>query len=338
MPEISVIVPVYQTEAFLGRCVDSILGQTFADFELILVDDGSSDNCGAICDAYAAKDSRVVVIHQENSGLSAARNAGIDWAFAHSESRWIAFVDSDDWVHPQYLELLHTAAMKQNTAVAACAIQKTDAFGTFRPITAPKLDVKKPEDIYVYREGSCGGVFAVVYLYQKTLFQDVRYPIGKLWEDRATTYKLLFQTDRIATVEEELYFYFYNPDSITQAAWKLKNLDVLEALEENLVFFGDSAYQAIMEDTVKTYAVTIACQYGELQKSALAKQEKRKRGYELKKKLVCAYWKYRSMGIFSSEDVWILYMVFPKIMQVWTLCKSAVKKLRSKIKQFSGKE
>ena len=96
MPVISVIVPVYKVEKYIHRCIDSILGQTFTDFELILVDDGSPDNCGAICDEYAAKDSRVVVIHQENDGVSSARNAGIDWSFANSDSIWMAFVKIDN--------------------------------------------------------------------------------------------------------------------------------------------------------------------------------------------------------------------------------------------------
>ena len=107
MGRISVIVPVYKVENYLHRCVDSILGQSFADFELILVDDGSPDNCGSICDAYAVKDSRIRVIHQENGGLSAARNAGIDWVFAHSDSQWLTFIDSDDWIHGSFLQILH---------------------------------------------------------------------------------------------------------------------------------------------------------------------------------------------------------------------------------------
>ena len=97
-PKISVIVPVYNVQQYLHRCVDSILGQTFTDFELILVDDGSPDGCPAICDEYAVKDSRIHVIHQENAGLSAARNTGIDWVLATSDSQWISFVDSDDFI------------------------------------------------------------------------------------------------------------------------------------------------------------------------------------------------------------------------------------------------
>jgi len=125
MANISVIVPVYKVEAFLSRCVESILAQTYRDFELILVDDGSPDGCGVLCDGYARRDSRVHVIHQENGGLSAARNTGIDWVFANSVSRWIAFVDSDDWVHPDFLKVLYETAEK-----TACKLSVCDYFRT----------------------------------------------------------------------------------------------------------------------------------------------------------------------------------------------------------------
>ena len=126
MPKISVIVPVYNVEPYLHRCVDSILVQTHTDFELILVDDGSPDNCGVICDEYAQKDSRIHVIHQQNGGLSAARNAGIDWAFANSDSQWLSFIDSDDWVHPCFLEYLYRAVQETDAKVSACGIRKVE--------------------------------------------------------------------------------------------------------------------------------------------------------------------------------------------------------------------
>ena len=118
MADISIIVPVYKVEKYLHRCINSILKQTYQKFELILIDDGSPDNCGNICDEFAEKDQRIHVIHQENGGLSAARNSGIDWAFANSCSKWLTFIDSDDWVHPQYLEVLLYAATKFNVSVS----------------------------------------------------------------------------------------------------------------------------------------------------------------------------------------------------------------------------
>ena len=129
MPQISVIVPVYRVEAYLDRCVTSILNQTFRDLELILVDDGSPDNCGALCDAYGRADSRVRVIHQKNGGLSAARNAGIDWVFANSDSQWLTFIDSDDWVHPEMLRRL-----LDGSASAAMGRRRGRSQGSFRSL------------------------------------------------------------------------------------------------------------------------------------------------------------------------------------------------------------
>ena len=124
-PEISVIVPVYKVERYLNECIDSILAQTFTDFELILVDDGSPDNCPALCDAAAAKDSRIRVIHQKNRGLSGARNAGLDAA----EGEWIAFVDSDDMLLPQALEKAHSTAEKTGADVVLYGFAFTDENG-----------------------------------------------------------------------------------------------------------------------------------------------------------------------------------------------------------------
>ena len=126
MPEISVIVPVYKVENFIHRCVDSILCQSFHDFELILVDDGSPDSCGEICEDYAAKDSRIHVIHQKNGGLSAARNTGIDWVLANSSSHWISFVDCDDWVHPDFLKGLYSSAEQTLCKISACGFYRTE--------------------------------------------------------------------------------------------------------------------------------------------------------------------------------------------------------------------
>lgn len=118
MPELSIIVPVYKVELYLRRCIDSILAQTFRDFELILIDDGSPDNCGAICDEYAAKDSRIIVIHQENQGVSAARNAGLDIACG----TYLGFVDSDDWIEPEMYETMINTAKEKQVDVVVCGI------------------------------------------------------------------------------------------------------------------------------------------------------------------------------------------------------------------------
>ena len=134
MPNLTVIVPVYCTEPYISRCIDSILWQTKQDFETVLVDDGSPDQAGELCEAYAQEDSRLHVIHQRNMGLSAARNTGIDWALANDKSNWVSFIDSDDWVHPQYLETLALGNIARIGNVGIRTVRRKDRE------SAPALD------------------------------------------------------------------------------------------------------------------------------------------------------------------------------------------------------
>ncbi|MBO7253358.1 MAG: glycosyltransferase family 2 protein [Oscillospiraceae bacterium] len=235
MAEISVIVPVYKVEAYLERCVSSILRQSFSDFELILVDDGSPDNCPQMCDAYALRDSRIHVIHQKNSGLSAARNAGIDWVQAHSSSNWIAFVDSDDWVHEDYLMLLYEAVRETGCQISCCGFVKTSG----EPIAEPvgEYRVMTAEDFYCTNFGGLGGEAPIAWnkLYAKSLFGDIRYPLGKLHEDEFTTYRLVFSTDKIAYNPAALYAYYQNDQGIMLSKWNPRRLHILEAVEQQIV-------------------------------------------------------------------------------------------------------
>ena len=235
MALISVIVPVYQVEAFLPRCVDSILGQSCRDFELILVDDGSPDHCGALCDAYAAQDSRVHVIHQTNGGLSAARNTGIDWVFAESESQWLTFVDSDDWLHPQTLEVLLKAAEENNSRVSVCGYRETAGENPFVETVPMQSAVWTPKDFYMQQTKN----FTVAWgkLYSRECFKEIRYPVGKIHEDEFVTYRLLFAQEKIAVVAQPMYAYFVNPTGITRKPWSAKRLHAWEAYEEQIRFF-----------------------------------------------------------------------------------------------------
>jgi len=235
MPQISVIVPVYKVEPYLRRCVDSILAQSFSDFELILVDDGSPDNSGVICDEYAKADTRVVVIHQENGGLSAARNAAIDWMFANSDSQWLTFIDSDDWVHPEYLERLLNAAIENDVKVSVCNFKRTVEQEVFTSIEDFLVEIWTPEDFYVHH--GANGVIACCKLYQKDCFANMRYPVGKLNEDEFVTYKILFPLSSIAVIAAPMYFYYQNPCSITGSAWTPARLCSLIAQSEQANYF-----------------------------------------------------------------------------------------------------
>ena len=241
MPLISVIVPVYKVEPYLSRCIDSILSQTFTDFELILIDDGSPDNCGKICDEYAQKDNRIHVIHKENGGLSSARNTGIDWVFANSNSQWLTFIDSDDWIHPQYLELLLSGATSTYTDICVCEYTEATDFSDFENLNNVNTQKLTPEELFVNYHVTA--VIACCKLYKKSCFESIRYPLGKLHEDEYTTYKILFEKKHISYMKEPLYFYYTNPDSIVRSEWSPKRLDAITAYEEQIAYFRKNGHR-----------------------------------------------------------------------------------------------
>lgn len=235
MPTISVVVPVYKVEPYLHRCVDSILGQTYRDYELILVDDGSPDSCGTICEEYAKKDSRIRVIHQTNGGLSAARNSGIDLVFRESDSRWFTFIDSDDWIHPQTLERLLRAAEENGTAVSVCGYAETP--GDDPVVTDASMEASCVDAGWFYRNRFINATVAWGKLYRRELFENVRYPVGKIHEDEFVTYRLLMESGRIAVIEGPMYAYFVNMEGITKKGWSPKKLHAWEAYEQQITYF-----------------------------------------------------------------------------------------------------
>ena len=275
MPSISVIVPVYKVEAFLPRCVDSILAQTFSDFELLLVNDGSPDNCPVICEEYARKDPRVRVLHQENQGLSAARNSGIDWVFEHSDSQWLAFIDSDDWVHPKFLETMYRGAMDLKLPIASSGWQRFEVDST--EIHSDDFSVRalSPVDDYKSKNNDYDvDSYAWRFLYHRDLFNEIRYPVGKHWEDLFTTYKLLFQCEAVAHTDAVLYYYYARPDSIARAPWNPKKLNMIEALMANLYFFEDSPWPDLYQRIIRCCLVTINRHLDRVASSSLPEEEK----------------------------------------------------------------
>lgn len=260
MANISIIVPVYKTEAYLTRCVESILSQSYTDFELILVDDGSPDSCPEQCDEYARTDHRVKVLHQANGGLSSARNAGIDWSFRHSRSEWLFFVDSDDYIHPKSLEVLLKAAESIGTSVSIGGYIEINGKYTDQTDVAGEAQIFSPEEIFI--EKNINATIACGKLYRKKCFENVRYPVGKLHEDEFTTYKILFREKRIAYIETPFYFYYQNETSITRGNWNPKRLDLLEALKEQNEFFLKNGFSKAYQFScfIHIYAMTKAIQ------------------------------------------------------------------------------
>ncbi|OJG45055.1 glycosyl transferase, group 2 family protein [Enterococcus hermanniensis] len=221
--------PVYNVEKYLKKCVDSILAQTFTDFELILVDDGSPDSSGTICDEYAMKDSRVKVIHKENGGLSSARNAGIDSA----KGKYLGFIDSDDYIAEDMYELLHNNIVKEEADLSIC--------GIYHVYEGKKPSEKKKKYLILNRDEATVLIFhgnqisdhAVNKLYKKSIFSELRYPQGKYHEDSFTIVGILDKCEKVVVDTRQKYYYYHRDDSITSQTFSKKHLEYIDAWEQN---------------------------------------------------------------------------------------------------------
>lgn len=234
MPQISVIVPVYKVEPYLPHCIDSILAQTFTDFELILVDDGSPDNSGAICDEYAAKDKRVRVIHQENKGQAAARNAAIRQA----KGKYYCFIDSDDFVHPSMLSILIEAIQDNDKCIVCCSytegtecpqdfFAEKDYISTSYPVDENSITAlyKVPGICWI----ACGKLIPAQ-IVNSHLFSE-----GRVYEDNAVVPSWLLEADQIIRIDQALYYYRFNPKGTTKSTFTIKKrIDNVWAYSEQL--------------------------------------------------------------------------------------------------------
>ena len=226
---ISVVIPIYNVEKYLRRCIDSVIKQTYENLEIILVDDGSQDNCAEICDEYAINDSRIKVIHKLNGGLSDARNSGIDIA----SGKYITFIDSDDYVTKDYIEVLYNALKADMTDLAISSHKVIYENGTvIEKATGEKsiLSSKEVLERILYDDGIDLSAWAK--LYKIELWNDVRYPKGRLFEDSATTYKLIDKCDKVTIISKATYNYMIRNSSITNVKFSNKKLDLIKSTQE----------------------------------------------------------------------------------------------------------
>ncbi len=232
--KLSIIVPIYKVEDYIYKCVDSILAQTFTDFELILVDDGSPDNCPKICDEYALKDERVKVIHKENGGLSDARNAGIEIA----RGEYLAFVDSDDFLSLDMYEKLIALADSNSADVVVC--DYVLAYVNKEPIFEDSTDLFVMGREEALTQMICNRLFSVNAwnkIYKRELFEVERYPKGMLYEDLALTYRLIDKSEKIVYTPAKKYAYLQRGTSIMgQTGYKMKK-DKVTIVEDMIEYF-----------------------------------------------------------------------------------------------------
>ena len=231
-PIISIIIPVYKVEPYIHKCLDSVCAQTYQNLDIILVDDGSPDTCGSICDEYAARDSRIRVIHKENGGLSSARNAGM----AIARGDFIGFVDSDDWIEPDMFELLYRNMAAENAAISVCGHyqhenEKFSACGdSSYAVLSPREAI---ESVY------CRNGFAIVVwnkLFRKELFCNLCFPEGRIYEDAFIIFQLLDAAQKIVIDMKPKYHYLCRPGSIMTSPLCPAQLDILDATLQNYDF------------------------------------------------------------------------------------------------------
>lgn len=261
---ISVIVPVYNVEPYLCRCIDSIIAQTYKDLEIILVDDGSPDNCGAICDEYAVKDSRVKVIHKKNGGLSSARNAGL----VAATGEYIAFVDSDDWIDcTMYAKMVQLAAY-YDADIVECGYRWVKPDKTLDDKNNRSVDVYsnlEALNMLYFGDQMFGGISIVAWnkIYRKMLFDEIRYPEGFIHEDVGTTPKLIYLANRVVKINQNFYNFFFSPNSISRSPYSISCINIIDMRYSIMTFFEQKGLLELRDYMEGSYMDSIIYNYCE---------------------------------------------------------------------------
>lgn len=250
---ISVIVPIYNVEKYLEKCILSIINQTYENIEILLVNDGSPDNSLMICEKYSKLDSRINVINKKNGGLSDARNAGMRQA----KGQYFLLVDSDDFIHPQMVELLYKSIQESNADIAVCnySIVQEGTEVSYTSYNADKLTyelLNRDEAILEQFNEKCTE-FTVAWnkLYHRDVFKDVEYPVGKIHEDDYTTYKLIYNSSKVAYIENELYFYLQRTNSIMGESFSINRFNRVIAKKQRLDFLIEQKIH--IEKAIRAY-------------------------------------------------------------------------------------
>lgn len=299
-PEVSLIIPVYNVTPYLKRCLDSVVAQTFDNFETILVNDGSTDDSLAIINEYQDKIS-FRLINQTNAGLSAARNHGIKEA----KGKYIVLMDSDDYVYPDYIEYLYHLIKQFKTKIASCAHESISAGSTPTVISNPKEYVLIDKE-YFKKLGDKElpyqmGVSAWGRIYEKSLFDDIQYPEGKSFEDSATTYKLLIAAGDTAIGEKNEYLYYRNSNSIVQQSFNSKRFEFLDA-EKKMHDDILKKYPELKESMNRRYQYALMNTLAHIVISPNA-DEFTKEQKEIKKQIMTGYWRRLKDPKNSKKDL-----------------------------------
>ncbi len=262
---ISIIVPVYNVEKYIEKCLESIMSQSYSDFEVLVIDDGSTDDSGMIADRCAERDPRITVFHKDNGGLSDARNYGIDRA----KGEYFCFIDSDDWIEHDYLEELMNLLTTERACIAICAYMRNPGDEEPQNVQNPGINCETGIEAIDNLYGEHYGEYVVAWnkLYRRQIFNDIRYPKGMIHEDEAICGEIYCRASRVVRTEKILYNYrVNNSSSIMSERYSLKRLDILKALEMRMDTYKREGLQKYYEKDSFKYLYKILLNIDEIKK------------------------------------------------------------------------
>ncbi len=322
---ISVIVPVYNIADYVEKCIKSIIDQTYRNLEIILIDDGSTDESGEICNRYAETDARIAVFHKMNGGLSDARNYGIERA--HGEL--LGFVDGDDWIHPQMYEIMLMKMQQETADIVSCWFEQEDEEKFNKKVDLEALNIKNMSGAEALIEIETPLVVAWNKLYRKEIFSELRYPVGKLHEDEFVIHKIFKQCEKITIIECSLYFYTIRSNSIVAIMSEQRINDALEALADRVSFADKEHWNEVMPAVVKRYCDYCIDRYYDIQ------SKRYEISVEIKEKLwrlehdMCE--KYRKIQI---DEKYRRFAISPTEYEGYINRKTLKEKLYSTVRRF----
>lgn len=268
MELISVIVPVYNVENYLERCVTSILKQTYTDLEIILIDDGSTDKSGTICDELQKKDPRIIVVHKENGGQSSARNLGLEIC----KGTWVCFIDSDDFIREDYIEELHRLCITYNVSISQCGAVR----GTASDFPDENIDVSEVKWSFKKMYTSSSRIFrAVVWgkLVKTELARKYPFLTGKIYEDEETSFKYMYEAKECVVTNKHMYYYYMSPQSTLRNTNKRVNFDFVDIFEDRCKFLADHKEKTLIEYTKKELCIRLMLNYCGAKKEKKSKED-----------------------------------------------------------------
>lgn len=267
-PLISVLIPVYNVELYLDDCIKSAVEQSYQNIQVILVDDGSTDHSGKICDAWAERDGRICVVHQDNQGVADTRNKAIELA----QGEYLAFLDSDDLYHKDYLKVMYNTMQEYDADIVQCSMERfvdeklppTDGELTQTP--AEVLDARTM-NARIYTSGDVEYTVVTNKIYKKKIFDAIRFPSGRIHEDTFTTFRLYYLADRVAVISAKIYYYRRRKSSIMTCEVSEKNINMLDAFEARMEYYAKIADKQLYCLCMERYLYSATVLYGRVYKS-----------------------------------------------------------------------